>query len=97
MLAFPSPGSTAMASRRAVFVRRSVPVAVIAAATGGLWLVLGSGAPTGATPTSCAATPCVAEAAERIEAPRPAERSRTPSTPSLDWRSLLPAGFLRPR
>lgn len=86
-----------MASRRAIFLRRSVPVALIAAATGGVWLASGSAAPSAASATACAAAPCVAEAAERIEAPRPAERPRTPSAPTLDWRSLLPAGFLRPR
>jgi hypothetical protein len=92
-----SSGAATMASRRAIAVHRLVPVAVIAAAAVGLCLAFGYGAPQGATPTSCAAPPCVAEAVERIEAPRPAERSRTPSTPTLDWRSLLPAGFLRPR
>jgi len=90
-------GSPAMAFRRAIPVRRFVPVVVIAAATAGLWLASGSGAPTGEMSSSCATTPCAAESAERIEAPRPADRPRSPSTPTLDWRSLLPAGFLRPR
>jgi hypothetical protein len=86
-----------MASRRAVVLRRSAPVAVIALAAAGVWAASGSGSSSGTATSTCAATPCVAETAERIEAPRPAERARRPAAPTLDWRSLLPAGFLRPR
>lgn len=86
-----------MASRRAFVFRRSTPFVLTAMAGGLFWVASGTGTQAGATAPTCTSAPCVAETAERLETPQPVERPRRPSAPVLDWRSLLPAGFLRPR
>lgn len=78
-------------------VHRLVAAALLMVAGGGLWLMSGTPARELGSPAQCTPAPCVTEAAERLEAPKPAERARRPAAPSLDWRSLLPAGILRPR
>jgi hypothetical protein len=88
-----------MTPRRPSTLRRIVAPALLALLGAG-WLVAGGfSASDSPSVGACGSAPCAVEAAERSEPARPAapERPIAPSPPTLDWRSLLPAGFLRPR
>jgi hypothetical protein len=89
-----------MTARRLLSNRRTAALGCLLLAGGAWWLAGDRAAASGVSmATACGATPCAVEPQERVEparAPAP-ERPLTPSAPSLDWRSLLPAGFLRPR
>jgi hypothetical protein len=92
-----SSGANPVASRNTSNLRRWVAVALLGTAGGGFWLSSEADSTAMSGHAKCTPAPCVAETTERLDAPVPVERARRPAAPSLDWRSLLPAGILRPR
>lgn len=86
-----------MSVRNRNTLHRVIAAAVIAVIGSGTWLTIGVASREAGSPAQCTSAPCVAEAGERLEAPKPAERTRRPAAPALDWRNLLPARILRPR